>query len=121
VPQVEKVTAFVTRGTGEAAELLVFRHGRSGVQVPAGTVEADESPNSALLREVGEETGLTEVRLIRTLGQLIDELSDERCLLNTEPLRVAPTPDADLASGTAYRGLTFPVRKKPTATSSWGF
>lgn len=46
MPQLEKVTAFVTRHVGDAAKLPVFRHGRSGIQVPAGTVE-EEPPTVA--------------------------------------------------------------------------
>ena len=46
----QKVTAFVTRGVGEDAELLVFRHPHAGLQLPAGTVEVDESPPAAALR-----------------------------------------------------------------------
>ena len=55
----QKVTAFVTRGVGEDAELLVFRHPHAGLQLPAGTVEVDESPPAAALREVLEETAVT--------------------------------------------------------------
>jgi 8-oxo-dGTP pyrophosphatase MutT (NUDIX family) len=109
VPQLEKVTAFVTRGLGNAAELLVFRHARSGVQVPAGTVDVGETPTDAAVREVAEETGLTAVRLVRALGRQVDDLAPEhRGVLRTEPLRGAPSDDAPLAGGIAYRGLTVP-------------
>jgi 8-oxo-dGTP pyrophosphatase MutT (NUDIX family) len=56
---VEKVTAFVTRQTENGCELLLIRHPFAGVQIPAGTVEPDESPEQAALREISEETGLT--------------------------------------------------------------
>jgi 8-oxo-dGTP pyrophosphatase MutT (NUDIX family) len=108
-PQLEKVTAFVTRGIGDAAELLVFRHARSGVQVPAGTVEDGERPDAAVLRELAEETGLTAVRLVQTLGQFVDDLPPgERGVLRTEPLRITPSADAPLAEALMYRGLTVP-------------
>ena len=40
----------------------------SGLQVPAGSVEVEESPQQAVLREVVEETGLRAVRVVRYLG-----------------------------------------------------
>lgn len=51
----EKAVCHVTRG----AQLLVFDHlpDDSGVQVPAGGVEAGETPAEAASREVREETG----------------------------------------------------------------
>jgi 8-oxo-dGTP pyrophosphatase MutT (NUDIX family) len=66
---VKKVVAYITRGD----ELLVFTHRdipEAGVQVPAGTVEMDETPGAAVLREVHEETGLplTAVRIAAYLG-----------------------------------------------------
>ena len=66
---VKKVVAYITRGDG----LLVFTHRdipEAGVQVPAGTVEMDETPGAAVLREVHEETGLppTAVRIAAYLG-----------------------------------------------------
>jgi len=54
---IQKVLAYITRGD----ELLVFTHRdfpEAGVQVPAGTVEEGETLDSAVLREVHEETGL---------------------------------------------------------------
>ena len=41
---------------------------RAGLQVPAGTIEEGESPQEAVLREVYEESGLREVRIVRYLG-----------------------------------------------------
>lgn len=36
--------------------------------MPAGTVRTGESPEAAVVREVQEETGLTNLRLVRHLG-----------------------------------------------------
>lgn len=60
---------YVTRGE----MLLVFHHRdfplqEVGVQVPSGTVESGESPEQAAVREVREEAGLVNLRLIRYLG-----------------------------------------------------
>lgn len=111
--QLEKVTVFLTRGAGEATELLVFRHERSGVQVPAGTADPDESPEDAARRELAEETGLTAVRLMQSLGQIADDLMpQERGVTQTEPLRLAPAADSKLTGGTVYRGMTVPCSEE---------
>jgi 8-oxo-dGTP pyrophosphatase MutT (NUDIX family) len=61
-----RVVAYVLRGR----ELLVFDHRDfpdAGTQVPAGTVDDDEAPALAVIREVHEETGV-DARLVRELG-----------------------------------------------------
>lgn len=83
--RVDKVTAFVTRDTAAGRQVLVFRHPLGspdsspfdppgphtvGIQLPAGTVERGESPESAVLREVREETGLGRVEVVRKLGSI---------------------------------------------------
>jgi 8-oxo-dGTP pyrophosphatase MutT (NUDIX family) len=65
---IEKVTAFVTRERDGERQLLLFEHPNAGVQIPAGTVEAGESPEQAVLREAAEETGLTGFSTLRYLG-----------------------------------------------------
>ena len=65
--RVKKVVAYITLGD----RLLVFTHRdypESGVQVPAGTVEADEELDAAVLREAEEETGLSNLKLVKYLG-----------------------------------------------------
>ena len=64
---VEKVVAYVVRHR----DLLVFTHAdfpEAGVQVPAGTIEAAEPPEQAIMREVREETGRADFRLERKLA-----------------------------------------------------
>jgi ADP-ribose pyrophosphatase YjhB (NUDIX family) len=60
------VVAYVVRDDA----LLVFDHRdfpEAGTQVPAGTVEGDEELESAVVREVLEETGV-KARVVRSLG-----------------------------------------------------
>lgn len=69
--RVQKAFAYVTRGD----ELLVFRHRdyplhEVGVQVPAGSVRQGESPQQAAVREVQEETGLTNLLFVASLGSV---------------------------------------------------
>jgi len=65
---VEKVTAFIIRERAGERQLLLFEHPNAGVQIPAGTVEEGESPEQAVLREAGEETGLAGFSILRYLG-----------------------------------------------------
>jgi 8-oxo-dGTP pyrophosphatase MutT (NUDIX family) len=57
LPIKHKVLCYVTHGP----RLLLMAHpdhADAGIQVPAGTIEADEAPHAAALRETAEETGL---------------------------------------------------------------
>jgi 8-oxo-dGTP diphosphatase len=72
IPRSEKVVAYIVRG----GRVAVFLHEgeanparQSGLQVPAGTCEAGETPECAVLREAFEETGLTGLRIVRHLGE----------------------------------------------------
>ncbi len=66
-----KVVAYITRVNKHGStELLVFEHRDdpdAGTQVPAGTVEHGEAIESALQREIAEETGLQGCRLVANL------------------------------------------------------
>jgi 8-oxo-dGTP pyrophosphatase MutT (NUDIX family) len=103
---VEKVTAFVTREGANGRELLIFRHPLNGLQLPAGTVEKGELPETAVLREAAEETGLEGLVLKRPLGRLHRVLPDNHFLvLGTTRLLAAPNATAPPASGFIfYRG-----------------
>ncbi len=66
--RVKKALAYITNRDGE---LLVFLHRdfpEAGLQVPAGTVADGEDPDAAALREVFEESGLKDARLVGLLG-----------------------------------------------------
>ena len=70
----EKVFAYITHGNN----FLVFSHPdfpEAGLQVPAGTMEVGETPETAVMREAFEETGLTNLRLQGCLGSLVCDLS----------------------------------------------
>ncbi|MBA2285743.1 MAG: NUDIX domain-containing protein [Ktedonobacteraceae bacterium] len=70
-----KVFAYITH----RHRLLVFRHPFSpeaGIQVPAGTIKADEPAEEAVLREAFEETGLSDLTLAGFLGEQERDMSD---------------------------------------------
>jgi ADP-ribose pyrophosphatase YjhB (NUDIX family) len=64
----KKAYAYIVRGN----DLLIFREQLEGredfPQLPGGTVEAGESIEDALLREVYEESGLSDLTIMRMLG-----------------------------------------------------
>ncbi|GGQ22844.1 NUDIX hydrolase [Streptosporangium pseudovulgare] len=74
-----KVLCYVVRD----GRLLVFRHtGFSyeevGIQVPAGSIRPEETPEHAALREAREETGFTRFRIVRKLGEVTYDISPYR-------------------------------------------
>lgn len=63
----QKAIAYITQG----ADLLVFEEPdfpEAGIQVPGGTLESQELPAAGVMREAAEETGLRDLRLVRSLG-----------------------------------------------------
>jgi 8-oxo-dGTP pyrophosphatase MutT (NUDIX family) len=88
----EKVTAFVTRPSPDGHEILLFKHPTAGIQLPAGTVEADEPHADAAAREAREETGLVDLPAGRFLDAVTDPLPDHIYLVATTT-RVYTRPD----------------------------
>ena len=70
---VHKVAAYITC----LEKLLVFRHvdfPEAGIQIPSGTVDHGEDLESAVLREVHEETGLTGLSIVSFLGTRVYDM-----------------------------------------------
>ena len=110
---VEKVTAFVTRECNGVKELLLFRHPRAGVQIPAGTVEDGENPETAVKREVYEETGLRLVKIGKILGCVENELGEnERIIVKTTPVYSRPSLSSIAYKEELTRGLTVNYNSK---------
>lgn len=77
----ERVGAFIIRkNTEKLYELLLFQHPDSReapIQIPGGGIEQGESIEAALHREIHEESGLTNLNILRKVGV------SERCWLDT--------------------------------------
>jgi 8-oxo-dGTP pyrophosphatase MutT (NUDIX family) len=66
----QRVLAYVTRRLDGRTELLVFDHRddpAAGTQVPAGRLDPGETLEQGLLRELHEEAGLQNARIVREL------------------------------------------------------
>jgi 8-oxo-dGTP pyrophosphatase MutT (NUDIX family) len=108
LPEIGKVTAFITRDTDAGRELLVFTHADAGIQVPAGTMEAGETPETAVLREAYEETGLTAVRIAAYLGAITPTLEPGMCYL-LEPFTLLDSPGGVATAALLTRGYIVSV------------
>lgn len=78
---VERVGAFIIRKMANHCELLLFRHPdckTAPIQIPGGGIDPGESIETALHREIYEESGLVELSILRKLGV------SERCWLDTQ-------------------------------------
>ena len=104
---VRKVTAFIVRERNGVKELLVFKHPTAGVQIPAGTVEEDEDIETAVKREVYEETGLQSVEIENYLGCFENELGEgERIIAETAQVYIEPNLTAIPYKRKLSKGLT---------------
>jgi 8-oxo-dGTP pyrophosphatase MutT (NUDIX family) len=55
---VGKATSFITRESEHGCDWALFEHLYAGIQIPAGTVQEEETPAEAAMREAQQETGL---------------------------------------------------------------
>ena len=89
---IEKITAFITRESADGHDLLLFKHPNAGIQILEGTVEDDETPEEAVLREVSEETGLTSLSVGEYLGCMEHRLPEGHRIM-AESTKVYARPD----------------------------
>jgi 8-oxo-dGTP pyrophosphatase MutT (NUDIX family) len=61
---VAKSFVYLTRGRGDLLVLAHPDHPEAGLQVPAGTIKKGETPEQAAARELVEETGIGEARIL---------------------------------------------------------
>jgi 8-oxo-dGTP pyrophosphatase MutT (NUDIX family) len=99
---IEKVTAFVTRLNNSAFELLLFKHPNAGIQIPAGTVEENEELDSAVMREIAEETGLKNVTIKQYIGYL-DEKPPNAMSFIMRKTKVYSRPDSSSFDWAEFR------------------
>ncbi|WP_326681652.1 NUDIX hydrolase [Streptomyces sp. NBC_01237] len=99
-------------------KLLVFRHTdysyeEVGIQVPAGSIRLAERPEAAALREAREETGLSDFKIVRKLGETRYDISPYRAEIQRRHVfhleLTEPTPER-WASQEGHEGVGEPTR-----------
>jgi ADP-ribose pyrophosphatase YjhB (NUDIX family) len=130
VKYTDRVLAYVTRERDGRKELLVFHHRDhpdAGTQVPAGRLERGEELEAGLLRELEEESGLANARVVRKFGTFAPrELSHGRAYTNHAFEVEAPGAldawEHVVAGGGDDAGLVFLYRWVPLAPAPelWG-
>jgi 8-oxo-dGTP pyrophosphatase MutT (NUDIX family) len=88
----QKVTAFIVRPTPSGEEVLLILHPYAGYQFPAGTVNLGETPEAAVVREVAEETGLSDLPIKESLGHRDTIMPANKAVL-VAPTTVFARPD----------------------------
>lgn len=66
---VQKAVPVIIRSSENLTELLLFHHPKAGDQIVKGTIEENESPEEAAIRELFEESGIENVAVSYKLGQ----------------------------------------------------
>lgn len=67
---IQKVCPVILRQHNHSWQILAFRHPKAGTQLMKGTVEEDERPESAVLRELAEESGIDHAVITKKIGEL---------------------------------------------------
>lgn len=69
----EKAVAYITRRVAHNVQVAVFEHDKewseAGLQVPAGTIDEGETPETAVVREAEEESGLKSLKVVRKIDE----------------------------------------------------
>lgn len=63
-----KVCPVLLRFKNDEKQILAFHHPLAGTQLVKGTIEPDEAAETAVLRELFEESGINSAAIIRNLG-----------------------------------------------------
>ncbi len=126
----DRVVAYVTREREGRLELLVFEHRdhpHEGTQVPAGRLERGEELEAGLARELHEEAGLEDIRIVRKLGEFDGAFLGHGFGLRNHAFEVAADGAPDTWEHVVFgsgddAGLVFVYRWEPVAPAPrlWG-
>lgn len=71
---IDKAFIYLIRSPRELLILAHPDHPEAGLQIPAGTIKAGESPYDAACRELVEETGLQDFKIEKCLGETLFDM-----------------------------------------------
>lgn len=86
---IEKVTMLVSRKSN-LQEILAIEHPCAGYQLPSGTVEDNELAIDSAIRELKEETGISDIVEIYNLASLSINLSPKTMIIKSTPVYSRP-------------------------------
>jgi 8-oxo-dGTP pyrophosphatase MutT (NUDIX family) len=107
----EKVFVYISRTRGGRAELLVFASlDEPGYEVPKGSVEPGESLEMAVHREVYEESGIKDLKVIQELGKTQWGNEEQYFFLVEAPSDVADSFEHQVTGEDIDRGFRYQYR-----------
>jgi len=117
-PIVRKALVYCVRD----GRLLVFRHidfpwEKVGIQVPGGSIRADEEPAAAALRELTEETGTAAFVIEEYLGTALYDLSPYRAEIQSG-ISFAPDRRRTCRSAGRAKSVTTDGNRQPASNAS---
>jgi chloramphenicol 3-O phosphotransferase len=114
---IAKVVPVLLRERQGRGEILAFRHPSAGLQIVKGTLEPNERPEYAALRELEEESGVTRARIVRSLGSSTMIAEGEKwhfflCTAGEQPshwMHGAPDDGATSSASSGIRSMRSPA------------
>ena len=102
----EKITAFILRNNQD--EILLFQHKDNSIQLPAGTVEQNETIEEALYREIFEETGILKsgIHNIKKIPIINNDLANNELVIEKEATIFSEACLDSFAWGNIRKGIT---------------
>ncbi|GAA0783236.1 NUDIX domain-containing protein [Hathewaya limosa] len=86
---IEKVTMLISRRSN-LQEILAIEHPYAGYQLPSGTVEDNELAIDSAIRELKEETGISDIVEIYNLASLSVNISPKTMIVKSTPVYSRP-------------------------------
>lgn len=100
----------VARGSGSGTKILLIEDSYGRWTWPKGHIEPGESPEDTAVREVSEETGLLDIRILEKIGE-------QKYYFNVEETRIFKTVHIFLIE--SYSDEALKVRREEINNARW--